>query len=61
MIVAIFRKDRGVEAQARAVVIDQLERERGELAGAPRLKFSRVEEMLHALGERKEREPPGGA
>jgi ferredoxin/flavodoxin---NADP+ reductase len=37
-------------------LIDQLERERGEQAGAPRLKFSRVEEMLHALGERKERE-----
>jgi len=39
-------------------LIDQLERERGEQAGAPRLKFSRVEEMLHALGERKERERP---
>jgi ferredoxin--NADP+ reductase len=39
-------------------LIDQLERERGEPTGAPRLKFSRVEEMLHALGERKEREPP---
>ena len=39
-------------------LIDQLERERGEVSGAPRLKFSRVEEMLHALGERKEREPP---
>jgi ferredoxin--NADP+ reductase len=37
-------------------LIDQLERERGERAGAPRLKFSRVEEMLHALGERKEDE-----
>jgi len=37
-------------------LIDQLERERGERAGAPRLKFSRVEEMLHALGERKEHE-----
>jgi ferredoxin/flavodoxin---NADP+ reductase len=42
-------------------LIDQLERERGEQAGAPRLKFSRVEEMLHALGERKEREPPSAA
>jgi ferredoxin--NADP+ reductase len=39
-------------------LIDQLERERGQQAGAPRLKFSRVEEMLHALGERKERERP---
>jgi ferredoxin--NADP+ reductase len=35
-------------------LIDALERERGARAGAPRLKFSRVEEMLHALGERKE-------
>ena len=42
-------------------LIDQLERERGEVSGAPRLKFSRVEEMLHALGERKEREPPSEA
>jgi ferredoxin/flavodoxin---NADP+ reductase len=42
-------------------LIDQLERERGEPSGAPRLKFSRVEEMLHALGERKERERPSTA
>ena len=30
-----------------------LERERGEAQGAPRVKFARVEEMLHALQERK--------
>ena len=42
-------------------LIDELERERGERAGAPRLKFSRVEEMLHALGERRERERPSTA
>jgi ferredoxin/flavodoxin---NADP+ reductase len=35
-------------------LIDQMEQERGREAGQPRLKFSRVEEMLHALGERKE-------
>jgi ferredoxin/flavodoxin---NADP+ reductase len=35
-------------------LIDMLERERGEATGAPRVKFSRVEEMLHALQERKE-------
>jgi ferredoxin--NADP+ reductase len=45
-------------------LIDELERERGQAApgGPPRLKFSRIEEMLHALGERKEAasatEPP---
>src|SRR5437667_241180 len=45
-------------------LIDALERERGGEVGAPRLKFSRVEEMLHALGERKEelrRAAPAGA
>jgi len=43
-------------------LIDALERERGGEVGAPRLKFSRVEEMLHALGERKEelRRPGSG-
>jgi ferredoxin/flavodoxin---NADP+ reductase len=35
-------------------LIDALERERGEETGAPRRKFAGVEEMLHALGERKE-------
>jgi ferredoxin--NADP+ reductase len=35
-------------------LIDLLEQERGRAAGErPRLKFSRVEEMLHALAERK--------
>lgn len=34
-------------------LIDMLERERGEAQGAPRVKFSKVEEMLHALQERK--------
>jgi ferredoxin--NADP+ reductase len=34
-------------------LIDMLERERGEAQGAPRVKFARVEEMLHALQERK--------
>lgn len=35
-------------------LIDMLEQERGKAAGAPRVKFSRVEEMLHALQERKQ-------
>jgi ferredoxin--NADP+ reductase len=34
-------------------LIDMLERERGQAQGAPRVKFARVEEMLHALQERK--------
>jgi ferredoxin--NADP+ reductase len=34
-------------------LIDMLEQERGKAQGAPRVKFSRVEEMLHALQERK--------
>ncbi len=34
-------------------LIDMIERERGEAQGAPRVKFARVEEMLHALQERK--------
>ena len=34
-------------------LIDRLEQERGRASGAPRVKFSRVEEMLHALQERK--------
>ena len=34
-------------------LIDMLEREREEAQGAPRVKFARVEEMLHALPERK--------
>jgi ferredoxin--NADP+ reductase len=34
-------------------VIDLLEQERGRLGQRPRLKFSRVEEMLRALEERK--------
>jgi ferredoxin--NADP+ reductase len=34
-------------------LIDLLEQERGRASGAPRVKFSRVEEMLHALQERK--------
>ena len=34
-------------------LIDLLEQERGAASGAPRLKFSKVEEMLHALQERK--------
>ena len=34
-------------------VIDLLEQERGQLGQRPRLKFSRVEEMLRALEERK--------
>jgi ferredoxin--NADP+ reductase len=35
-------------------LIDMLEQERGKAIGSPRVKFSRVEEMLHALQERKE-------
>ena len=34
-------------------LIDLLEQERGKASGAPRVKFSKVEEMLHALQERK--------
>ena len=34
-------------------LIDLLEQERGAASGAPRVKFSKVEEMLHALRERK--------
>lgn len=34
-------------------LIDMLEQERGQAHGAPRVKFSRVEEMLRALHERK--------
>lgn len=34
-------------------LIDLLEQERGAASGAPRLKFSRVEDMLRALQERK--------
>lgn len=34
-------------------LIDLLEQERGAASGAPRVKFSKVEEMLHALQERK--------
>ena len=34
-------------------LIDLLEQERGEASGAPRVKFTTVEEMLHALQERK--------
>jgi ferredoxin--NADP+ reductase len=34
-------------------LIDMLEQERGRAQGAPRVKFSRIEEMLHALQERK--------
>jgi ferredoxin--NADP+ reductase len=35
-------------------ILDLLEKERGEAAGGrPRVKFSRIEEMLHALQERK--------
>ncbi len=44
-------------------LIDMLEQERGTAVGAPRVKFSKVEEMLHALQERKEaaaREAAGG-
>jgi len=35
-------------------VIDMLEQERGQLGQRPRLKFSKVEEMLAALAERKQ-------
>jgi hypothetical protein len=34
-----------------------LEQERGHAQGAPRVKFSRVEEMLRALQERKAAAP----
>jgi ferredoxin--NADP+ reductase len=34
-------------------LIDLLEQERGRASGAPRVKFSTVDEMLHALQERK--------
>ena len=34
-------------------LIDLLEQERGRASGAPRVKFSKIEEMLHALRERK--------
>ena len=37
-------------------LLDQIEQERGALVGRPRLKFSRVEDMLGALAEAK-REP----
>jgi hypothetical protein len=38
-------------------IIDMLERERGREAGArPRLKFSRIEEMLSALEEKKQQD-----
>lgn len=39
--------------------LDQLEIERGEAAGRPRLKFSRIKEMLEALAERKYADPAG--
>jgi ferredoxin/flavodoxin---NADP+ reductase len=43
-------------------LIDLLEQERGRAAGErPRVKFSRVEEMLHALAERKRDEGEPGA
>ncbi|MCU0281511.1 MAG: FAD-dependent oxidoreductase [Acidimicrobiia bacterium] len=38
-------------------LIDMLEQERGHAQGAPRVKFSRVEEMLRALQERKAAAP----
>ena len=41
-------------------LIDLLEQERGDASGAPRVKFSKVEEMLHALQERKRRRRRGG-
>lgn len=34
-------------------VLDALERERGEADGRPRVKFTRIEDMLEALGERR--------
>ena len=41
-------------------LIDLLEQERGRASGdRPRVKFSRVEEMLHALQERKRDGEPG--
>lgn len=42
------------------LILDQIEQERGALVGRPRLKFSRVEDMLEALAEFKgERVQPG--
>ncbi len=41
-------------------VIDQIEQERGQAAGRPRLKFSRVDEMLRLLAERKQQPNPTG-
>lgn len=39
------------------LIIDQLEQERGEKIGRPRLKFSRIDEMLDALDKRKNAQP----
>jgi ferredoxin--NADP+ reductase len=41
-------------------VLDALEQERGQAAGRPRLKFTRVEEMLDALAQRKTLPDPAG-
>jgi ferredoxin--NADP+ reductase len=54
-------KDRGVRYVTFAdwLIIDQLELERGEAIGRPRLKFSRIGDMLNALDKRKNTQPAG--
>ena len=41
-------------------VLDALEQERGQTVGRPRLKFTRVDEMLNALAHRKALPDPAG-
>ena len=43
------------------LILDRLERQRGEEAGRPRVKFTRVEEMLRALARYKEMPVPDAA
>ena len=52
-------KERGVRYVTFAdwLIIDELEQERGEAIGRPRLKFSRIEDMLDALDKRKSTQP----
>ena len=40
-------------------IIDQIETERGEALGRPRLKFSRVDEMLEAIDAHRQAQPTG--
>ena len=52
-------KERGVRYVTFAdwLIIDELEQDRGEAIGRPRLKFSRIEDMLDALDKRKSTQP----